>query len=110
MRYGIDFGTTRTVVAACDRGNYPIVGFRDAHDDAIDWWPSVLAVRGDEIRYGCAAEAVGGDPAWTVLRSFKRLLGGLDASPDRTIDLGGARRSVGDLLVGYLAALRGALN
>ena len=30
MRLGIDFGTTRTVVAASDRGNYPVVSFVDA--------------------------------------------------------------------------------
>jgi molecular chaperone DnaK (HSP70) len=27
MRLGIDFGTTRIVAAAADRGNYPLVGF-----------------------------------------------------------------------------------
>jgi molecular chaperone DnaK (HSP70) len=110
MRYGIDFGTTRTVVAGCDRGNYPIVGFRDAHDDAVEWMPSVLAVRGGEVRYGFAAEAVGGDPEWTVLRSFKRLLSGPEAAPDRTIELGGGRHVVADLLAGYLVAVRAALD
>ncbi|HKA86664.1 MAG TPA: Hsp70 family protein [Haliangiales bacterium] len=106
MRFGIDFGTTRTVVACCDRGNYPILGFRDADDDAVDWLPSVIAVRGDEVRYGFATEAVAGDPEWTLLRSFKRLLTGPDAAPERTIELGGRRHAVGDLLAGYLLALR----
>jgi molecular chaperone DnaK (HSP70) len=113
MRFGIDFGTTRTVVACCDRGNYPVLGFRDTHDDhddAVDWLPSVLAVRGDEVRYGFAAEAVAGDAEWTLLRSFKRLLTGPEAAPERTIELGGRRRAVGDLLAGYLVALRGALG
>ncbi len=109
MRFGIDFGTTRTVVACCDRGNYPILGFRDATDDAVDWLPSVLAVRGDEVRYGFAAEAVAGDHDWTLLRSFKRLLTGPEAAPERTIELGGRRHAVGDLLAGYLAALRAML-
>ena len=27
MRLGIDLGTTRTIVAAHDRGNFPVVGF-----------------------------------------------------------------------------------
>src|SRR4051794_26382589 len=30
MRLGIDFGTTHTVVALVDRGNYPIVSFEHA--------------------------------------------------------------------------------
>ena len=31
---GIDLGTTRTVVARVDRGNYPVVPFPDEHGDA----------------------------------------------------------------------------
>ena len=33
MRLGIDFGTTRTVVAVHDRGNYPVVAFSRADGD-----------------------------------------------------------------------------
>ena len=29
MRLGIDFGTTRIIVAFVDRGNYPVVSFDD---------------------------------------------------------------------------------
>ena len=39
MRFGIDFGTTHTVVALVDRGNYPIVSFE--HGDVI---PSLVSV------------------------------------------------------------------
>ena len=38
MRLGIDFGTTHTVVALVDRGNYPIVSFEHA-----DFVPSLAA-------------------------------------------------------------------
>ena len=38
MRVGIDFGTTHTVVALVDRGNYPVVSF-----DGVDAWPSLIA-------------------------------------------------------------------
>src|SRR5579863_2493348 len=34
MRLGIDFGTTRTVVAAVDRGNYPVITF-EAGDGGV---------------------------------------------------------------------------
>ena len=30
MKLGIDFGTTRIVVAAVDRGNYPLIPFETA--------------------------------------------------------------------------------
>ena len=109
MRLGIDFGTTRTVVACCDRGNYPVVGFRDADDNPIDWFPSVIAARKDELRFGFAAEAVADDPSWTLLRSFKRLLCGPEAAPERTIALGETRWSVAELCARYLGAMRGAL-
>ena len=33
---GIDLGTTRTVVALADRGNYPVISFTDEHGDERD--------------------------------------------------------------------------
>jgi hypothetical protein len=33
MLLGIDYGTTRTVVAAVDRGNYPVVSFQTVDGD-----------------------------------------------------------------------------
>ncbi len=105
MRIGIDFGTTRTVVAACDRGNYPVVAFEDGRGDPVEWFPSVVAARGDEICYGFAAESAG--PGWTRLRSFKRLLHG--ATPGTSVEIGATRVRLADLLAGYLGALRAAL-
>ena len=58
VRLGIDFGTTRTVVASCDRGNYPVLGFVDHHGDPQDYFPSVVAARGDELQFGFDALAV----------------------------------------------------
>src|SRR5690349_15703020 len=75
MRLGIDLGTTRTLVAAADRGNYPIVTFENAEGDFQEWYPSLIAIRGDERRYGFDAHAVMLDTEWTIYRSFKRLLG-----------------------------------
>ena len=52
MRLGIDFGTTRTVVACADRGNYPVLGFVDDAGDCHDWFPSVVADAFLETRLG----------------------------------------------------------
>ena len=71
MRLGIDFGTTHTVAALVDRGNYPVVAF--AGDDLF---PSVAAVAtaSDELRFGPRALAALERPGWRPVRSFKRLL------------------------------------
>ena len=98
MQLGIDFGTTRTVVACVDRGNYPVVDFVDGSGDAVAWIPSVVAVRGDELRYGFEAIRVAEDPAYTFLPSFKRLLSRPDASPRQTVKVGGQVRSVSDFI------------
>jgi molecular chaperone DnaK (HSP70) len=108
LRLGIDFGTTRTVVAFCDRGNYPVVGFTDESGDAVECFPSIVAENNGELRFGFAAERVAADPAWTLLYSFKRLLS--DPSPDATVVIGATRIHLGDLLTAFLGALADALR
>jgi len=66
MRLGIDFGTTHTVAALVDRGNYPVVSF--------EWGDSVaslLAVRRKDgaVRYGHQALELAGDPSWSARSS-----------------------------------------
>ncbi len=107
MRLGIDFGTTRTVVAASDRGNYPVLTFQDEAFGPIDWFPSVVAERAGELRFGFDALAVSGDPTWTVVRSFKRLLSG--ATPDFEIPVGSSRIQGAELITRFLTALREAI-
>jgi molecular chaperone DnaK (HSP70) len=104
MRLGVDFGTTHTVVALVDRGNYPVVAF-----DGVDAWPSVVAVREEtgEVLYGPEAAAVRHDPAFHVLRSFKRLLN--DAGPLTEVEIGGHAFRLADLLSGFLTRLLGEL-
>ncbi len=86
MKLGIDFGTNRIVVAAADRGNYPLVSFESPDGTNPDWYPSLVAIRGEERRYGWQAWEKQGDESWTVVRSIKRLLE--DAGPQTRLDLG----------------------
>lgn len=107
MKLGIDFGTTRIVIAAADRGNYPLVSF-DAPDGATaDWYPSLVGIRGDERRYGWAAWEAQTEEGWTIIRSIKRLLE--DAGPRTVVDLGETHVSLLDLLNGLTSDLRLAL-
>jgi molecular chaperone DnaK (HSP70) len=104
MRVGIDFGTTHTVAAVVDRGNYPVVSF-----DGMDAWPSLIAANAaGELRFGSDAAAVRHEPGWSVLRSFKRLLN--DAGPRTEVSLAGRRYLLADLLTGFLAQLKGDLQ
>ena len=72
MKLGIDFGTTRIVAAAVDRGNYPVIAFEDAEGAAREWFPPVIASREGERRYGWDAWALQSEPGWTLIRSIKR--------------------------------------
>ena len=101
MRLGIDFGTTNTVAAFADRGNYPVVAFETANSV-----PSVIAVHhGDAaLKFGHEAVALARDPQWTLLRSFKRLLA--DAGPLTQVAVGEHRLLLADLLASFLTHVR----
>jgi molecular chaperone DnaK (HSP70) len=104
MRVGIDFGTTHTVVAYVDRGNYPVVSF-----DGGDTWPSLIAANAaGELRFGADAAAVRHEPGWSLLRSFKRLLN--DAGPQTEVNLAGRRYPLAQLVTGFLAQLNSDLH
>ena len=105
LRLGIDFGTTRTVVAYCDRG-IPVVSFSNAGGDAEESFPSVVAERRGELIFGFDAERVASHPEWTTFRSFKRLLN--DPSPEATLQVGSTELRIVDLLARF-SALRTAL-
>ena len=107
MRLGIDFGTTRVVVAAADRGNYPVLQFEAPDGGVRDWFPPLVAARGDERRYGWEAWSLQGEPGWTVVRSMKRLLS--DAGPQTEIELGDAAVPLRTLLTEMTSELRRSL-
>lgn len=104
MRIGIDFGTTRIVVSAADRGNYPLVTFESPDERVRDWFPSVLAVSEDKRVYGWEALEQQGKPGWTVVRSPKRWL--KNAGPSSSLDIAGQRFSMLPLMTEMMAALR----
>src|SRR5713226_9907953 len=106
MKLGIDFGTTRIVVAAVDRGNYPLVAFETA-EGVFEWFPSLVALRGSKFRFGWDAWNAQGDPGWTVVKSLKRYLE--NAGPETCVAVGGTVVPLGDLLHGLVDALRQAL-
>src|SRR5215831_11056528 len=107
MFLGIDFGTTRTVVAAVDRGNYPVVSFHPDDGDTLEWYPSVVAARDGEIVFGFDAALKQGAAGWSMLRSFKRQLGTI--GPDERIEIGDHKLTALELLTGFLSALRSDL-
>ncbi len=104
MRLGIDFGTTRIVVAAADRGNYPLVNFETPDGQARDWFPSVVAVSRERRVYGWEAVDLHGKPGWTMVRSLKRGL--KTAGPHSTFEVEGQRLNLFLIVTEMLSALR----
>jgi molecular chaperone DnaK (HSP70) len=106
MLLGIDFGTTRTVVAAADRGNYPVVSFRDENDNPQEWYPSLIAFSGPgaKLEYGFEAASRQHDRDWSVIRSFKRDLATL--GPESPVEFGSVPVSAISVLTDFLVQLR----
>jgi molecular chaperone DnaK (HSP70) len=107
MRLGIDFGTTRVVVAAVDRGNFPLVNFEAPDGQVRDWFPPVAAVKGGQRVYGWEAVAAQEDESWTVLRSLKRYL--RSAGPHTEVRVGGQAVPLRLLMAEMMAALKAQL-
>jgi molecular chaperone DnaK (HSP70) len=110
MLLGIDYGTTRTVVAAVDRGNYPVISFQGEHGDHQEWYPSLLAYSraGQERCYGFAARARQHEPGWSVVHSFKRELAA--RGPETPVSLGALSLSTLQVLTEFLSQLRTDLH
>ncbi len=108
MKLGVDFGTTRTVVAHADRGNYPVVSFLDERGDAHDFFPSVVAEKAGALTFGFEALASG--ESGSVVRSFKRLLSDPRAVPGTPVQVGGLTLGLGELIERFLVALREAIE
>ena len=107
VKLGIDFGTTRIVVAAADRGNYPIIDF-ESPDGNCDWFPSLIAARGSEVRFGWDAWQMQTEADWTILRSLKRHLE--QSGPGTHLAIGEHEFLLTDLMAGLTDALHEALR
>ena len=94
------------MVAAADRGNYPLVSF-DTGDAAVEWFPPLVALRGAERRFGWDAWDAQGEADWTIIRSLKRYLE--DAGPETLIEAEGRTFPLRELTHGVTATLRQAL-
>jgi len=107
MRLGIDFGTTRVVVATVDRGNYPVVSFDVPDESARDWFPPLVAAKGNRRIYGWEAWAAQDEPGWTIVRSLKRALE--SAGPQTLVQVGEQVLPMRQLLGEMISALRADL-
>jgi molecular chaperone DnaK (HSP70) len=108
VRLGVDFGTTHTVVAYADRGNYPVLSFTDEAGDAHEWFPSVVAEADGELL--CGFQALQGlQERGSALFSFKRLLSDPHAVPDSLVQIGALTLSFAELIARFLGALRRAV-
>lgn len=104
MRIGIDFGTTRTVVAGIEDGNYPVCSF-DHEGRLRDHIPTLVAARRGQLLFGWEAARAGRRGEASLLRGLKRLTAVL--SPDAPVHVGeGVSLPLIDLLTGFLGHLR----
>jgi molecular chaperone DnaK (HSP70) len=107
MRLGIDFGTTRTVVAAVQDGRHPIVAF-DEGGEFREHVPGIAALVGGELVVGWrAAEALADGTAEHAIRSIKRVAQSL--MPDAPVP-GLPGVSALELVSSFLSELRDAIT
>jgi molecular chaperone DnaK (HSP70) len=101
MRLGIDFGTTRTVVAACVKGRYPVAQFETPRG-YVDYLPGIAYAREGNLEYGW--ESPTADGRGRTLRSIKRVVGQL--GPDDLVPGFDEQHAALDLVTDYLGYVR----
>ncbi|MEW6262552.1 MAG: Hsp70 family protein [Thermodesulfobacteriota bacterium] len=113
IKVGLDFGTTHTVAALADEGNYPVLRLPFEYEGEIlagEFTPSCLTMYQGEVYYGPAATRCfldHFDQGAVLIPSLKRSL--LDWYEGRTIRAGGVHLDIGQLLTGFLAEVRRAI-
>lgn len=106
MRLGIDFGTTHTVVARADRGNFPVLTFEAPDGDVVDHVPTIAAWHDQALAFGLEArDALAKDPSAPCLRSFKRVLSDPGVTVHTRVRIGPVELPVLDLATRFLQAV-----
>ena len=101
MRVGIDFGTTRTVVAGVREGRYPVASF-DTDAGFVEFLPGLASMTEGRLTLGSDVELTPGAP---LVRSVKTAITG--CAPDEHLRaLPGAGLSALDLVTNYLRYVR----
>ena len=86
----------------------PLAGFESPDGQTREWFPPLVAINGNERRYGWNAWQVQGDRRWNLLRSLKRCL--KRAGPTTQLDLGGCTMPLMELATELLSTLRQQLR
>jgi molecular chaperone DnaK (HSP70) len=97
------------VVAACDRGNYPVISFNTPSGETQEFFPSVIAEKNGEMCFGFEALAKRGQPGWALCPSFKRWLSSPEATPGLPVRVGSTELDLLSVVTLYLEALKEAL-
>ena len=105
LALGIDLGTTRTVVAISDRGNYPVLPFTDCEGDDRLYLPSLTALTSQGLVHGFQAREAARQGA-PLLRSLKRMLASPQTTWSTPVQLGDRQLAVGEVLTSYLSFVR----
>jgi len=74
MILGIDFGTSRTVAASSEDGDYTVCRF-NCNGKFREYIPSLIAVKDGSIKFGWEAVSCENDPNVYLMRSLKRMVG-----------------------------------
>ena len=101
MRLGIDFGTTRTVVAAAHDGRYPVATFETPRG-LTDYLPGLAFATESSIDFGFDPETNG--KTTQALRSIKRVIGAL--APDDPVPGLSTPTAAQSLATSYLRFVR----
>ena len=108
MKLGVDFGTTRIVVAAADRGNYPVAAFECPDGAVREWFPPLVAATPSGLVTGWEAWMMQTRPGVTVVRSLKRWMA--EAGPHTRVQIGDGSYPMLDVLTILVRDLRTALQ